>query len=125
MADYADLIAQIATLDPEDRTGLKAKYARSAEVAWKTRHDEVLEALKRRNWPGALAQCDAILAELKPTGQSAQETRVSRGLALKGLGKDAEAAAEFNRPPSWIARPRASGEQPSMRPPGSSRDDRP
>jgi len=97
MVDYADLISQIFATDPENRALLKAKYARYAEVAWKARHDEALEALQQRDWQGAVAQCDAILAELKPTGQSAQETRVSRALALKGLGKNADAEAEFAR----------------------------
>ena len=97
MADYIDVISQIPALDPEGRTGLKAKYARAVEVAWKARHDEVLEAIGRRDWPGALGQCDAILAEVKPAGRSEQQTRLSRGLALKGLGKDVEAGAEFVR----------------------------
>jgi tetratricopeptide (TPR) repeat protein len=97
MVDYTDLIAQIFDADSGDQTGLRAKYGQYLEVAWKARHDEVLEALKRDDWKDALAQCDVILAELKPTGRSAQETRVSRGLALKGLGKKAEAEAEFTR----------------------------
>ncbi len=95
MAEYADLISQIFAIDPDNRALLKAKYARYADVAWKARHDEALEALRQRDWQGAVAQCDAILAELKPTGRSAQETRVSRALALKGLGKTADADAEF------------------------------
>ncbi len=121
MADYADLISQIAALDPEDRTGLKAKYARSAEVAWKTRHDEVLEALKRRDWQGALAQCDAILAELKPTRAGGPGDPRQPRPGAEGTGQGCGSGGRIRLgPPSWIARPRASGARLSMRPPGSS-----
>ena len=95
MADYGEVISQILELDPQNQAGLKAKYARYPEVAWKVRHDEATEALKHREWKGALAQFDAILAELKPTGQAAEETRVGRALALRGLGKNTEAEAEI------------------------------
>ena len=95
MADYGEVISQILELDPQNQAGLKAKYARYPEVAWKLRHDEAIEALKHREWKGALAQFDAILAELKPTGQAAAETRVGRALALRGLGKNTEAEAEI------------------------------
>jgi WD40 repeat protein/Flp pilus assembly protein TadD/predicted Ser/Thr protein kinase len=95
MAEYGEVISQILELDPQNQGGLKARYARYPEVAWKVRHDEAAEALKERGWKGALAQFDAILAELKPTGQAAEETRVGRALALRGLGKNAEAEADI------------------------------
>jgi len=95
MAEYGEEISQILELDPQNQAGLKAKYARYPQVAWKVRHDEATEALKDRDWKGALAQFDAILAELKPTGQAAEETRLGRALALRGLGANTEAEAEI------------------------------
>jgi WD40 repeat protein len=95
MAEYGAVISQILELDPQNQAGLKAKYARYPEVAWKVRHDEATEALKHCEWKGALAQFDAILTELKPTGQAAEDTRVGRALALKGLGNNTEAEADI------------------------------
>ena len=97
MAEYATQIAEIFELDPADRNGLKARFGQYAEVAWNVRHEEAREALERRDWKGALDRSDAILAELKPSGQMSQETRITRARALKGLGKAAEAEAELGR----------------------------
>jgi tetratricopeptide (TPR) repeat protein len=97
MVEYGDVIAEMVALDPQNHAGLKGKYAGYRELVWKARHEEAQEALNERDWQGALAQFDAILAELTPTGPAAQDTWIGRALALRGIGKNSEAEAEVAR----------------------------
>jgi tetratricopeptide (TPR) repeat protein len=97
IVDYAELISHFLNADPEDRSGLRSKYVHYVNRAWGARHREVEEALKRGDWQEAIDECDAILSGHKPGGRAEQETRVSRALALKGLGRKAEAEDEFTR----------------------------
>src|SRR5262249_17518755 len=82
MVEYPEAVPQILALDAEDRAGLRTKYARYPDVAWRARDQEAQAALQRRDWRGALAGFEAILTDLKPTGQAAEETRIGRAQAL-------------------------------------------
>ena len=105
MADYGEVIWRILVPDSQNQAGLKAKYARYSEVAWKVRYDDAQAALEERQWEDALAQFNAIGPSPKPTGQAAEETRIGRALALEDSARTPRLRPKSRGPSNLVARP--------------------
>jgi tetratricopeptide (TPR) repeat protein len=96
-AEYSEICTQILALDPDNRAGLRARYADIPEAARTVRLRQADQFSKDKDWSGALKQYDAILSGLKPAGLAEQEVVVGRVLALRALDRMDEARAEEAR----------------------------
>ena len=52
---YADLVAKILQLDPDDNSGLRSKYL---PVAVDQRRGDIKEAMKKQDWNGTIVKID-------------------------------------------------------------------
>jgi len=94
---YGETVDEIITLDPEDKAGLKSKYAdarAAAKLAGTVRKIEgrVVPLLNKKDWDGALKIIDEAFADIKPVGQAAQDLYWLKTISL--FRKDDKAAAK-------------------------------
>ena len=94
---YGQTVDEIIKLDPDDKAGLKSKYAEaraSIKIAEKIGkvQAKIGPLMSKKDYDGALKVIDKAFAELKPVGEAAQTLYMTKSFAL--FQKDDKAGAK-------------------------------